>query len=389
MIAVARYKKGVDGNYRASIVIGRTSSGGQRRKTVKAKTVRELERKLAELKERYNRGMDFDAAKATVGQWADRWIELYKKPTVGASTIENTRSILNKHILPRIGHLAVGDVRQFQLQEIMNLQSGKSKSNTVKIHGVLKQMFDKAKQGGLSPDNPAEFLEIPKTVTNPRRSLTLAERDAVIAVCQKHRAGTWVLMMLMCGLRRGETIPLSWNDVNFETGMLTVDKSAEFISNVAHAKATKTNSGVRTIPIPPPLMVRLIAEKAENKSSLIFTPAKSDGMLTETNCKRLWSSFYRELDIAMGAQLYRNQIIKTSLRDGITPHALRHTFATDLFEMGVDLKTAQYLLGHADIKTTANIYTHMRDEMLSETQKKFEEFYERGTRGEQKRRKIL
>jgi len=380
---MARHKKGVDGYYRASIVIGRTESGGQRRKTVKAKTVRELDLRLAEVKEQYCRGIDFDASKTTVEQWAARWFNVYKAPTVGASTAANTRSLLNKHILPRIGSMPVSEVRQYHLQEIMNLQSGKSKSNTMKIQAVLKQMFDKAKQGGIILDSPAEFLEAPSTTTAPRSPLTNAERDAVVALCRSHRAGLWVLLMLMCGLRRGETVPITWEDIDFEAGLLTISKSAEFINNVAHIKETKTKSGVRTVPIPPPLLERLKQERAEAGGRLIFTPAKSSGMLTETNCKRLWGSFHRSLDIAMGAELYRNQIRKSSLRAGITPHALRHTYATDLFEMGIDLKTAQYLLGHSDIKTTANIYTHMRSEMLAATHKKFTEFYERGTRGEQ------
>jgi integrase len=349
----SKYKKAKNGNYRASIVIGRTDIGSQRRKTVKAKTIKELEARLAELKEQYGRGLDFDAAKATVKQWSDRWMELYKKPAVGASTIANTLSLLNNHILPRIGHLNISDVRQFHLQEIMNLQAGKSKSNTQKIQGVLKQLFEKAKQGGLIVDSPAEFLELPKTVTNPRRALTSEERNAVINMCNTHRAGTWILLMLMCGLRRGETIPLAYEDIDFNTGMLTVNKSVEFINNIAYSKTTKTKSGIRTVPIPPPLLKKLIIGKGEG---LILTPARSKKMLTESNCRSLWNSFYRELDISMGATLYRNQIIKSSLDDGITPHALRHTYATDLFEMGVDLKTAQYLLGHADIKTTANIY---------------------------------
>lgn len=371
---MSNYKKGKDGYYRASIVVGRLENGNQQRKTVKARSKKEFEQKLSDLKYKYDRGIDFDASKATVEEWAMYWVRLYKDPTVGASTRSNIRSLLNKHIFPRIGHLPVCNVKPFHLQEIMNLQSGKSKSNTLKIVGVLKQLFDRAKQNGLILDNPAEYLELPQTSVNHRRALTSEEREAVLNVCQTHRAGLWVMFMLMCGLRRGETIPLTWGDIDFKSGMLTVNKSAEFISNVANTKLPKTSSGIRTIPIPPPLLARLTTER-KSDNELIFTPAKSDGMLTETNCKRLWNSFYRALDIEMGAELYRNEIKKSSLKDGISPHALRHTYATDLYLMGVDLKTAQYLLGHADIKTTANIYTHMRGDMLTAVQIKQAEFY--------------
>jgi integrase len=371
---MARYKKGADGNYRASIVIGKTETGGQKRKTVKAKTIRELELRLADLKLQFNRGYDFDASKVTVEQWSDNWLRLYKDPGVGVKEQQNARSILNKHILPQIGHFTLSDVKPFHLQGILNLQSGTSKSNTMKIGGLLNQMFGKAKQGGLLLDNPAEFLEMPFTTSVTRRSLTDDERDAVLDVCKTHRAGLWVLLMLMCGLRRGETVPLTWGDINFKTGMLTISKAVEFVNNKPISKAPKTKSGNRTIPIPLPLFTMLIDNRGRDNEH-IFTPAMSSGMLTETNCVRLWNSFFRALDICMGAKLYRNQITQSSIPDKITPHNLRHTYATDLFVMGVDLKTAQYLLGHADIKTTANIYTHMRVNMLATVQDKQAAFY--------------
>lgn len=87
-------------------------------------------------------------------------------------------------------------------------------------------------------------------------------------------------------------------------------------------------------------------------------------MLTQTNVRRLWHSFKRDLDIALGAELYRNKIIVHGLDQAVTPYFLRHTYCTSLFEIGIDLKTAQYLMGHASIKTTANIYTHFTERSL-------------------------
>jgi len=369
------YKKNADGYYRTTLVIGKTESGAPKRKELYAKTAKELEKKLIETKVQYNRDLDFDSEKYTVEQWAERWLTLFKAPVVGAKEVGNARSMLKNHILPHIGHVPIINVKPFMLQEVMNLRYGKSKSTTTKIRGMIKQLFARATQGGLILDNPAAFLDMPKTTTETRRrSLTPEERSAVLDVCKTHKAGLWVMFMLLCGLRRGETIPLKWSDIDFETGMLTVNKAVAFNNNVACVKSTKTECGCRTIPIPLPLMARLLAERRK-PGDLIFTPAQKKKMLTESNCVRLWKSFYRALDIEMGAELYRNKIIMTSLNDGITPHALRHTFASDLYEMGIDLKTAQLLCGHADIKTTANIYTHMRHDMLMAAQEKINAYY--------------
>lgn len=271
--------------------------------------------------------------------------------------------------------MRVADVKHHHLQNIMNAQIGKSESNTLKILGVLKGLFSRAKQNGLIMDSPSEFLELPQTETNSRRALNAEERAAVLKVCETHRAGLWVMFMLYCGLRRGETIPLRWSDIDFERGRLTISKSVAFVKNRAVEKSTKTDNGNRIIPIPPPLLKRLLMEK-DKPDAFIFNPARSVDMLTETNCKRLWDSFARDLDIAMGAKLYRNKIVSNVLSDDVTLHALRHTYATDLHAMGIDLKTAQYLLGHADIKTTANIYTHMREDTINNAATVQKRFYE-------------
>lgn len=311
-----------------------------------------------------------------MAQWAEHWYEIYKKPVVGNSAQVNTVSILNKHILPAIGHLFISDIRQDHLQTIMNAQKGKSTSQTLKIKNTLNQIFLRSKQNKLIMDNPAELLDLPQTTQKKRRSLTTDESNVVKHVCENHRAGLWVLFMLYCGLRRGEVVPLRWSDIDFEREELTINKAVEFINNKAVLKDTKTMSGNRTIPIPVPLIERLKSERGD-LNNLIFMPAKSRNMLTETNCKRLWTSFKRDLDIASGATVYRNKIVKSVITSDIDEHSLRHTFITDMALMGIDMKTAQRLAGHADFRTTNNIYTHAREEMLLEAKEKMRAYYER------------
>ena len=105
-------------------------------------------------------------------------------------------------------------------------------------------------------------------------------------------------------------------------------------------------------------------KEAEHRGLYVFTPEQSTGMLTKSNTKKMWHSFHRDADIFMGAEVYQNKIEQHAFDESVTPYYLRHTYATDLFEMGIDLKTAQYLLGHADIETTANIYTHFMERSL-------------------------
>lgn len=79
---------------------------------------------------------------------------------------------------------------------------------------------------------------------------------------------------------------------------------------------------------------------------------------TQSSMTCLWSNFKRELDISMGAKVYRNQIIESKVAPDLVPYCLRHTYGTDLQDAGVPLNIAKYLMGHSDIAMTANIYTH-------------------------------
>ena len=83
-----------------------------------------------------------------------------------------------------------------------------------------------------------------------------------------------------------------------------------------------------------------------------------------------WHSFMREMDIAAGAKTYRNKIIIHAIDQDLIPYRLRHTYATNLAELGVDLKTAPYLLGHSDISVTANINTHVTNKMIDSAKEK-------------------
>lgn len=115
----------------------------------------------------------------------------------------------------------------------------------------------------------------------------------------------------------------------------------------------------RIISIPHDLAEML--RNAPHKGLYVFTPAQSNGMLTKTNLRRMWKSFHRAVDMKMGANIYRNKITIHAFSTDITPYYLRHTCCTRWFEKEIDLKSVQYMMGHADISTTTKIYMHVTD----------------------------
>ncbi len=346
--------------YRKSFVIGHKPDGKPIRKDIKTNSAKEFKLLCKKYEQLTAKGILLNGSRQTVEEWAWRWFATYKKPNIGVSQQKNYDAILRLHILPALGYMALEDVRGYHLQDFLNTQAGKSKSQLDKIRGTLVQMFERAEIDRLIEYSPARKLLLPESTEKQLRHLTEPERQALYAVLPTHQANVWVRFMLQCGLRRGETVPLTWGDIDFEQAILTVNKAVEYISNQPHIKSTKTKAGVRHVPIPPDFLEILKQRKRirkENDEHLILY--NRDGhMMTEIKLKNLWRSVCRAWELQLGAQTYRNRITRHALDQDITPHYLRHTYCTDLRRAGIDLKTAQALMGHADIRTTANIYNH-------------------------------
>lgn len=233
-----------------------------------------------------------------------------------------------------------------------------------KLRMTLRRIMRKAKKQKLIPDNPAEDIILPQVTQGSRRPITDEERAMILETTKTHYAGTMVLTMLYCGLRPIEVRNLKWADIDFENDLLTVTKS-------------KTAAGTgRKLPIPPQLKTSLIEHKLKGQNEeWVFVRYKNHSLpLDENAFYHAWHNFCRDMDIANGATVYRNQITKSTLASDLEPYLLRHTFCTDCQAAGVPLNVAKELMGHSDISVTAKIYTHMVDEVFEQNRKRLAEY---------------
>ena len=227
--------------------------------------------------------------------------------------------------------------------------------------------------------NPATATRIPRNAPQGyRRALTNAEQQWIIDT--PHRAQRAAMIMMYAGLRRGELIALTWDDVDLKKKTIRVNKAVEMIKGKPHVKLPKTQAGNRTIDIPQrlvdfltPLRETDFAQFPDARPiNLLVCRAASGKMFTNQAWRTMWKSYLIDLNVKYG---FRGKVNKLAAhkknKDGkaqgklpllipnITPHWLRHTFATLLYLAGVDVLTASDQLGHADIKTTLSIYTHL------------------------------
>lgn len=362
-------KPNADGYYRKTFTV--TGIDGQKHDIrLRDRDIDKFREKCLRLQIDIERGELSVSNNTKFSKWAEDWLEAYKKDSVCAKSYATYEANIANHINPQIGEMKLKDIKQIHCRKVLNTQKGKSFSHISKIRMTLYQIFEAAIDSELMNKNPARSLTLPDCTEGTHRSITDEERKYILALADTHRAGLWVLTMLYCGLRPSEAIALNWGDIDFKNGLITVSHS------MYNTKKTKTESGARCVPAPPALIRKLKEEKRQAAATFVFHQHKDKlKPHTPTSMRSMWDNFKRELDISMGAELKRNKIIKSVVAKDLTPYCLRHTYATDLQLANIPLNVAKVLLGHKDVATTGNIYTHYTADTQAQTVKTLTAFW--------------
>jgi Site-specific recombinase XerD len=302
---------------------------------------------------------------------AAKWLQT-RKNKVSYSQFKNLRCYIN-HLNRYIGSAAVEDIKPIDIDFLLdsltdcNPNTGRpaSRQTLVDVRSTANRIFEYAIDLELITRNPARGREVSRYAPRRyRRALTAVEQQLIVTT--PHRARVGALVMMLAGLRRGELIPLTWNDIDLDGLKISVTKSAECKSgNRFEVKpGTKTSWG-RMVDITLDLALELQRAKADSQSKYVC-PRTNGQMHTLISWRRMWSSYITALKRSPGAE-------ETSIEE-ITAHYLRHTYATLLYLSGVDVLTASKLLGHANVKTTITIYTHLDELMKSKSVDKLDSY---------------
>ena len=352
-----------DGRYAVQVYIG-TVDGKRKYKTVYGKTQKEADRKSEDLKVSLRKGVDISASNDSFKIWAENWLMSKRHEDVSEDRYKALSTRAGVWI-DALQHTQLNQIRTFELQSILfsiaakNPNTGKPMAKkTIKEYiQVINSIFMFAHDNRVLEYNPATNLKIPQTATEPvqRRALTTEERQRIMEF--DHRAKPSAMLMMLSGLRRGEATALQWNDIDFENNKISVTKSYNF--KTRDFKAPK-NGKARIVSVPQMLIDYL---KTLPKISLFVLTNAKGKMMTDDSWRRLYESYMLDLNIAYGFNGNapgKYSHIKIPMRiSPFTPHELRHTFCTIMFEAGIDAMTAKEQMGHSDIQTTLSIYTHL------------------------------
>ena len=204
-------------------------------------------------------------------------------------------------------------------------------------------LFDTAIENELCHKNPfkSKFTQPPRGTSGSHRALSESEIDLILST--PHRFQLAVLVMLYAGLRRGEVLALSSDDIDLSAGLIHVNKAVRYDSNQPILSDPKSEAGFRSVPV-----LSTLRPFLEHHTGLI-APSASGTIMSEVAFRRAWQSYITALSAAAGHPVT------------IRPHDLRHTYCTMLRDAGVDMKQAMIWLGHADEKMILRVYDHVRE----------------------------
>lgn len=325
-------KKRSDGRYQRRITL---SDGTQR--LIYAYSLPELNTKERLLRADDSAGLEI-GDDTLVGEWARIWFDSYKTD-LRPATVRMYRNAYNQHIGPLLGGIELRSIRAVHVRRVMSGVSRLSESSQHKVLITMRQLFATARQNRLMQGDPTEGIKVtPHVRKKAKEFLTPDEAAALMAAVQEPRARAFCALCLYCGLRREEALGLRWSDIG-PTSML-ISRAVTFPTGNAPdpSMELKTKASHRVLPIPAAL--RAVLDKTPRTSQYVVPTTTGDVMTS-------------------GAYTKMFAYVKAAAPYPIHAHMLRHTYATTLYHAGVDLRTAQQLLGHSTIQMTANIYTHL------------------------------
>lgn len=340
-------KKRSDGRYYRHITLPDGSA-----KYVYGNSPGDVNQKIREIYKAAETGLLLEDNTLT-GEWALKWMKTYKSNLRG-NTIKNYLNAYNNHIQPELASIPLKAVRPVHVQNVMNGVSEMSEDLQRKVLNTMNQIFETAIQNRLIAMNPCNGIKITPHSANERiKVLTPAQQKKILEAVTDPMAKAFVALGLYCGLRREESLGLMWTDI--KGSKLTVNRAVTFLKNQQDPNhELKSKAAHRTVPIPAPLAEVLKA--TPHNGLYIITPPRG-GEMTLMSYRRMWEHVTKAVNFAVHS------------------HMLRHTYATSLYRAGIDLKTAQYLLGHSDIKMTAEIYTHIQQDKLTSAAAKINQIF--------------
>lgn len=382
--------KKVSIGWEARYTAGKDANGKQIRKSIYGKTSDEVKKALRKVLTDMDNGTYIEPAKTTVGAWLDTWFNTYKKPSVKAKTLECYDNIIRNHIKPKIGGIALKDLKADKVQGLYNEVASKFSPRMAELtHVTLHAALEQAIKNDLIIKNVTKATTLPKKVKKEPRVLTPEEQNKFMEAIKGDRMEAAFILDLFTGLRRGELLGLKWADIDFKNKVIKIRQTLCRVKNFDDGAENKTKlvfdtpkteKGKRVIPLLDEVVNALKTHKnRQGAEKLKAGGLTKDGGLYEDNGLVFCTQIGTPLDPRKFTDIFHAVVEKAGIGE-TNLHALRHTFATRGLENGIELKVMQELMGHSSITLTADIYSHVLLDKNREAINKLQPLFQTATK---------
>lgn len=340
---MGRFTKNAKGLYRTGVVIGYDDDGRMIRKWLSARTIAELEQKVADVKQRISSGRNLLNEDVRFGNYAKMWLETYK-----ANRGINTKQMYSHLISCQFKSLAVMkicDIRATHLQAIINEYADQPRT-CEQIKLTLRQIFKQAIEDDIITKNPAASLELPRHILKVKRALTDEEKAALKAADLTVGERAFITIAYGCGLRPAEIYALTWQDIDFKKNVIHVNKSLVFDHNRPVVSYPKTNKSIRDVEMHTIVVQALKEYRATTIAPKLFCDRKGE-YKGKTGYLGVWERIKKKMEVVLGHET------------DLTLYCFRHNFVCMLHYGGVSPEEAQRILGHTSYKMIMDFYLHL------------------------------
>ena len=360
-------------------------------------SLKELIQEMEDLRYEIKHGLKGKGDQVTLDSWFDVWLNVHKKKSIKESTHVRYDDFYHRYIKQQLGKQKIGNITPLALERLFQNMADKDYSTKTihDVYNIINAMFKYAIHNRLIAFNPCAGVCLPKTKTKEIRVLTIEEQKEVLKHAKGRLHENLIITALGTGMRAGELLGLTWDDVDFRKREISINKTLVHIKDTQTGKYTfkyqtpKTKNSTRIVPMQESVYQALKRQHIQIKKmqmlgsnwepatgfeNLVFVG--SYGKPISVHTFRIAINWI-ENAINQERKKFAEET-KTSYEPipHFYPHSLRHTFATRCFEAGIDAKVVQGYLGHFSISITLDLYTHVTNDKAKTEMNKLEDLYE-------------
>lgn len=326
--------------------------------TVHAATIGETQKAINDLRYKLEHGFFATTDRITFGEWFDTWMQQYKKNKVKAGTFRSYQKYYEVAVEKKLGKKQLTSIRGEHIQNIYNglSENGYKYASIKVVSAMLNGCFSQAVKNRIIAYNPVKAADLPKSEEkHVRTALTKEQQALFLKYTERSKNDIFFRVMLLTGLRNGELRGLKYSDVDRRDGVIHIRRTIKYIEGRGIIEDTpKTKTSRRDIPLREDILQLLQEQRKRNEADGIQC---IDGYY--------FQGYQRESPLSETAIIKAlHRIVGWIQADGhdfpdITPHALRHTFATRAIEAGMQPQTLKTILGHSSLAMTMDLYSHV------------------------------